>query len=77
MQERAPFISFVPINYIILNLNKPCIMGNGGQLTYLDYLPTKKKMHNISRMQMYEPLISSGPLGYTRIPFKKALSDGE
>jgi hypothetical protein len=52
-------------------------MGNGGQLTYLDYLPTKKKMHNISRMQMYEPLISSGPLGYTRIPFKKALSDGE
>jgi hypothetical protein len=52
-------------------------MRNGGELTYLDYLPTKQKMQNISRTQMHKPLVSSGPLKYTKIHFKKALSDGE
>jgi len=27
--------------YIILDLNKPLIIGNGGELSDLDYLPTK------------------------------------
>jgi hypothetical protein len=30
-----------------MNLNKPKIMRNSGELNYLDYLPTTQKMHNI------------------------------
>ena len=37
-------------------------MRNSGELTYLDYLPTKQKMQNISRSQTRAPLVSWGPL---------------
>jgi hypothetical protein len=72
--ECTALVSYSPSNYIIINLNKPPTIKNGGELTYLDYLPTKQKMQNISRTQMCKPLISSGPLKYTKIHFK---NDGE
>ena len=31
----------VPLNRIIVDLNKPQIIGNGGELSDLEYLPTK------------------------------------
>jgi hypothetical protein len=52
-------------------------MKNSGELTHLDYLPTIQTMQNISRTQMHKPLVSSGPVKYTKICFKKALRDGE
>jgi len=30
-----------PLNRIIVDLNKPWIIGNGGELSDLEYLPTK------------------------------------
>ena len=41
MQECAPLISLGPLNNIILYLNKPKIIGNGRELSDLEYLPTK------------------------------------
>jgi len=38
-------------NNTIVDLKKPKIIRNGGELTDLDYLPSKQKMQNISRMQ--------------------------
>ena len=43
-------------------------------VTYLDYLPTKQKMRNISRTRTREPLIYWGPLNNSRIHFKRALN---
>ena len=39
--QRAPLVSFVPLNYIITNLNKPKNIRNGEELSHLEYLPTK------------------------------------
>jgi hypothetical protein len=75
--ERAALVSFGPLTYIIMNLKKPQIIRNGGELTYPDYLPTKQKMQNISRTHMCKPLVSSGHLNYTKWNFEKALDDGE
>jgi len=75
--EHAPIVSFGPLNNTIVDSNKPKIIRNSGELTDLEYLPSKQKMQNISRTQTHEPLISSGPLNYTRIHFKQALNDGE
>jgi len=33
------------------------IIINSGELTYLDYLPTKQKVQNISRTQTGKPLV--------------------
>jgi len=66
-----------PLNNTIVDLNKSKIIKNGGELTDLDYLPSKQKMWNISRTQTHEPLISSGPSIYTRTHCKRALNDGE
>jgi len=77
MWEHPPIIFFGPLNNTIANLSKPNIIRNSGELTDLDYLPSKQKMGNILGMQTHEPLISSGPLNYTRIHFKQALNDGE
>ena len=52
-------------------------MRNGGELTHLDYLPTKQKMRNISRTRTREPLVYWGPLNDTRIHFKQAPNHGE
>jgi len=77
MQKHAAIVFSGPLKNIILDLNKPKIITNGGELTDLDYLLSKQKMQNISRMQTHEPLISSGPSIYTRIHCKRALNDGE
>ena len=74
---RAPLVFSGPLNDTILDLNKSKIIRNSGELTYLDYLPTKQKMRNISRMWTHEPLVSWGPLNYTIIHFKRSLNDGE
>jgi len=50
---------------------------NSGELTYLDYLPTKQKMWNISRTWTHESPIYWGPLNDTRIHFKRALNHWE
>jgi len=57
MQTHEPLISLVPLNDTTVDVNKPKIIRNSGQLTYLDYLPTKQKMRNISRTQTHKPLI--------------------
>jgi len=77
MQKRAAIVFPGPLNNIIVDSNKPKIITNGGELTDLDYLPSKQKMQNISRMQTHEPLVPSGPSSYTRIHCKRALNDGE
>jgi len=41
MQEHTPLISLGPLNDTILYLNKPKIIENGGELSDLEYLPTK------------------------------------
>jgi len=41
MQQHAPFASLDLSNDTILYLNKPKIMGNSGELSDLEYLPTK------------------------------------
>jgi hypothetical protein len=76
-QEPAPLVFFVPSKYIIMNSNDSNIIRNGGEFTYLDYLPTKQKIYNISRMEARKPLVSSGPSSYTEICFKKVLDHGE
>jgi len=68
---------FSPLNDTIVDVNKPKIIRNSGELTYLDYLPTKQKMQNISIMRTCEPLIYWGPLDNTRIHFKQALNHEE
>ena len=73
----TPLVSLGPLNDTIVGVNKPKIIRNSGELTYLDYLPTKQKMQNISRMRTHEPLIYWGPLNDTRIHFKRALNHGE
>jgi len=73
---RAPLIFSGPLSDTILDLNKSKIIRNSGELTYLDYLPTKQKIRNISRTRMREPLVSWGPLNSTIIHFKRALNDG-
>jgi len=37
----APLLSSGPLNRIIVDLNKPYIIGNGGEMSDLEYLPTK------------------------------------
>jgi hypothetical protein len=46
-------------------------MTNGGELTYLDYLPTKQRMQNISGSWTHRPLVSSGPSSDTRVDSNK------
>ena len=46
-------------------------MRNSGELTYLDYLPTKQKMQNISGTWTHEPLVSSVPLSDTIVDSNK------
>jgi hypothetical protein len=41
MRERAPLVFFSPPSYIITELNKPYIIKNGGELSNVEYLPTK------------------------------------
>jgi len=41
MWERTPLVSLVTLNDTILYLNKPKIIGNDGELSDLEYLPTK------------------------------------
>jgi len=41
MRERTPIIILGSLNDTILYLNKPNIIGNGGELSDLEYLPTK------------------------------------
>jgi len=77
MQKHTAIIFSGPLSNFIVDSNKPKIITNGGELTGLDYLPSKQKMQNISRTQTHKPLISSGPSGYTRIHCKQALNDGE
>ena len=36
-----PLVSFGPLNSIILDLNKSKIIGNGGEMSDIEYLPTK------------------------------------
>jgi len=57
MQMHAPLIFLGPLNNTIVGLGKSKIIRNSGELTYLDYLPTKQKMQKISRTQTCEPLI--------------------
>jgi hypothetical protein len=57
-RERALYVSFVPLSYIITELNKPYIIKNGGELSNLEYLPTKQTMQNISRTRERAPLVS-------------------
>jgi len=77
MQKCGAIVYPGPLNNIILDSNKPKIITNGGELTDLDYLPSKQNMQNISRTQTHKPLISSVPSSYTRIHCKQALNDGE
>jgi len=37
----TPLISLDPLSITIVDLNKPKIIGNGGELSGLEYLPTK------------------------------------
>ena len=39
--QREPLVLLGPLNYTIVDCNKPLIMRNGGELTKLEYLPTK------------------------------------
>jgi len=41
MWVHAPLIFLGPLNSIIVDLNKPYIVRNGGELGDLEYLPTK------------------------------------
>jgi len=41
MWEHAPVVFLGPLNDTILYLNKSKIIGNGGELSDLEYLPTK------------------------------------
>ena len=75
--EHAPLAFFGTSNNIIEDLNKPKIIESGGELTGLDYPPSKQKILNISRMRTREPLVSWGPSNHTKIRFKQALDDGE
>jgi len=61
----------------MVDVNKPKIIRNSGELTHLDYLPTKQKMQNISKMRTRVPLVYWGPLNNTRIHFKQALNHGD
>jgi len=58
MQMHAPLVFLGPLNDMIVDLNKSKIIRNSGELTYLDYLPTKQKMQNIFRMRTSKPLVS-------------------
>jgi len=58
----TPLISLGSLNDTTVYVNKPKIIRNSGELTYLDYLPTKQKMRNISRMWTHEPLVYWSPL---------------
>jgi hypothetical protein len=40
-REHAPLVFFTPPSYIITELNKPYIIKNGGELSNVEYLPTK------------------------------------
>jgi hypothetical protein len=39
--EGTPLISFGPLDYMIIYLNKPYIIRYGGELSNIEYLPTK------------------------------------
>ena len=41
MRKRAPLVSLGPQSDIIVDLNKPKIMRNDGELRKLEYVPTK------------------------------------
>jgi len=41
MWMHTPLVSLGPLNGIIVDLNKPYIIRNGGELGDLEYLPTK------------------------------------
>jgi hypothetical protein len=76
-RKRAPLVSFVPSKDIITNSSDSKIIRNGGELTYLDYLPSKQKIYNISRTEAPKPLVSLGPSSYTKVCFEKGLDHGE
>jgi hypothetical protein len=42
-RKHAPIVSFVPSNYKISDLNKPKNEPNGGELSNVEYLPTKQE----------------------------------
>ena len=49
--ERAPLVSFVPSNYIIIDLNKSYNIRNGAELAKIEYiLLLTHSMSDISRM---------------------------
>ena len=58
MRERAPLVVLGPLSDTILYLNEYKIIVNGGQLSDLEYIPTKtekvKYLHN-AKMRTYHP----------------------
>jgi len=69
--ECTPFISLDPLSNTIVDLNKPKIIGNGGELSDLEYLPTKTEKSHISIMQECTPLIFLGPSNDTILYLNK------
>ena len=49
MQTHTPLFSLSPLNDIIVDLNKPKIIRDGGELSNLEYLPTKTE--NVKYLQ--------------------------
>jgi len=49
MQKHAPLVSLDPFSNTIVDLNKPKIIGNSGELSDLEYLPTKTE--NVKYLQ--------------------------
>jgi len=72
MWECAPIIILGPLNNTILYLNKPKIIGNGGELSDLQYLPTKtEKVKNLHNVGMHTSSLF-GPFKRLNIIFKQA-----
>ena len=71
MQECSPLVSFDPLSNTIVDLNKPKIIGNSGELSDLEYLHTKTEKVNISRMQEHAPIVFFGPLDNTILDLNK------
>jgi hypothetical protein len=69
--ERAPLVSFVPSNYMKIDINKPYIIKNGKELNNIEYLSTKYKRRNISRKRKCAPLVSFGLSTYTIMDLNK------
>jgi len=68
---RTPLVFSGPLNRIIVNLNKPQIIGNGGELSDLEYLPTKTEY--IEYLQIVDMHTSHlfGPLNDTIVDVNK------